>query len=165
MGLLRRRTVPEAVKSRQLERGERRVSWALTTDGRPVVATERALYLPDGERLEWEQVERATFSRPVLTVNELAEVEGTGRRHTIELDLDGVTDLPETVRARVAASVAWSSHTRLTADGGVRIVGRRRPGLEVLDWQMVFDRGVDPTDPALRAQAERFLDAARRSVG
>jgi hypothetical protein len=100
-----------------------------------------------------------------LTVTELAEVEGTGARHTVELVLDGVTDLPETVRNRIAASVAWSSHTRLMPAGGVRIVGRRRPGLEVLDWQLVFDRDTDPADPALRAQAQEFLDAARRTVG
>ena len=166
MGVLRRRTTPEAVKAVALDRGERRVAWAMTTDGQPVVATDVGLRLPGRPVLAWDRIERASFSRPVLTVLELAEVEGTGTAHHVDLDLDGdVTDLPETVRTRVSASVAWSSHTRLAPAGGVRIVGRRRPGLEVLDWQLVFDRGTDPNDPQLRAQAEQYLDAARRTVG
>jgi hypothetical protein len=166
MGLLRRRTTPEVVRAVALEPGERRVAWALTTAGEPVVATDRGLRLPGRPVLEWEQIERASFARPVLTVLELAEVEGTGARHAVELDLaDEQTDLPATVRARVAASVAWSSHTRLAPAGGVRIVGRRRRGLEVLDWQLVFDQGTDPHDPQLRAQAEQHLAAARRTIG
>jgi hypothetical protein len=166
MGVLRRRTTPEVVKAVALDRGERRVAWALTSAGEPVVATDRGLRLPDGTNLAWEQIERASFQRPTLTVTELAEVEGTGAVHQVTLDLDGdVTDLPETVRTRVAASVAWSSHTKLAPAGGVRIVGRRRRGLDVLDWQLVFDRDTDPRDPGLRAQAEQFLDAARRTVG
>ncbi|MCU1674052.1 MAG: hypothetical protein JWN77_2165 [Frankiales bacterium] len=165
MGLFQRRTLPDAVQAVPLERGERRVAWAVTADAQPVVATNLGVHLPGRGRIDWEEVERATFSKPVLTVLELAEVEGSGARHEVELDLSQDTDLPETVRARVAASVAWSSHTRLVPAGGVRIVGRRRPGLEVLDWQLVFDRDTDPNDPALRAQAERQLEAARRTVG
>src|SRR4051794_2278946 len=166
MGLLRRRTVPDAVRAVALDRRERRAAWAMTVYGEPGVATDVGLRLPDQPVLPWDQIERASFSRPVLTVLELAEVEGTGAAHQVSLDLDGdLTDLPETVRARVAGSVAWSSHTKLVPAGGVRIVGRRRPGLEVLDWQLVFDRDTDPHDPELRAQAERFLDAARRTVG
>jgi hypothetical protein len=154
------------VKAVALDRGERRVAWALTTAGTPVVATDRALRLPDGTTLAWDRIERASFSRPVLTVLELAEVEGAGEPHQVALDLEGEsTDLPETVRARVSASVAWSSHTKLQPAGGVRIVGRRRPGLDALDWQLVFDRDTDPRDPQVRAQAEEYLAAARRTVG
>ena len=166
MGVLRRRTTPDAVKAVPLDRGERRVAWALTTEGEPVVATNVGLRLPDEPVLPWDHIERASFNRPVLTVLELAEVEGTGAAHQVSLDLDGdVTDLPETVRARVAASVAWSSHTKLAPAGGVRIVGRRRPGLAALDWQLVFDRDTDPADPEVRAQAESFLATAKRTIG
>ena len=166
MGLLRRRTVPDVVRAVALDSGERRVDYALTTSGEAVVATDRGLRLPGVALLAWEQIERASFARPVLTVLELAEVEGTGTRHSLELDLaDEQTDLPATVRARVAASVAWSSHIRLAPAGGVRIVGRRRRGLEVLDWQLVFDQGTDPHDPQVRAQAEQHLAVARRTIG
>ena len=129
------------------------------------MASTRALYLPDGTTLAWDEIERAHWERPTLQLVELTEQEGSGRRHEVELDLDNDTDLPQEVRTRVSASYAWSSHVRLRPAGGVRIVGRRRDGLEVLDWQLVFDRDTDPRDPGLRAQAEEHLAAARRTIG
>ena len=165
MPLFRRAAVPEAVKAVELGAGERRVAWALTPDGDAVVASTRALYLPDGSTLAWDAIERAHWDKPVLRLIELTEQEGTGARHEVSLDLEHDTDLPETVRARIGASVAWSSHVKLRPSGGVRIVGRRRAGMEVLDWQLGFDRGTDGSDPAVRAQAEEHLAAARRSIG
>ena len=165
MAFFRRTPVPAAVKAVQLGPGERRVAWAVTPTGEPVVASSRALYLPDGTVLPWDEVERAHWDKPELLVRELTEHEGSGREHRVALDLEVDTDLPEEVRARVSASVAWSSHVKLQPRGGVRIVGRRRAGMEVLDWQLVFDRDTDPHDAALRAQAEEHLTAARRTIG
>ena len=161
----RRTPVPAVVKDLPLEPGERRAAWALTPAGEAVVATDRALHLPGVEPLAWEDMERASFAAPVLTVIELTEREGSGQRHVVELDLSSGTDLPAVVRTRVSASVAWSSRVRLVPQGAVRIVGRRRAGREVLDWQLVFDQDTDPADPALRAQAEQHLEAARRTIG
>lgn len=165
MGLLRRTAVPAAVREVVLGPGERRVAWALTADGEAVVASTRALYLPTRDVLGWDGIERARWEAPRLRLVELTEHEGSGRQHEVILDLDSDTDLPEEVRARVGASVAWSSHVVLRPTGGVRIVGRRRAGAEVLDWQLVFDRDTDPADPALRAQAEAHVAAARRAIG
>lgn len=165
MALFRRTNVPGAVKAVALGPGERRVAWATTPEGQPVVASTRALYLPDGTTLAWDEIERAHWETPSLQLIELTEQEGAGPRHEVTLDLDHDTDLPEEVRTRVSASYAWSSHVKLRPAGGVRIVGRRRAGLEVLDWQLVFDRDTDPADPALRAQAEEHLAAARRTIG
>ncbi len=163
MPFLRRRPVPPAVKAVALPPGERRLAWALTAAGEPVLATDEALVLGDGTRLPWHVVERASWQRPRLTVLEVETVEGTGARHVLELEDGG--DLPEVVRARVTASVAWSSHARLSPRGGVRIVGRRRPGQELLDWQLVYDPGTDLADPLVRAQAEELLEGARRTIG
>jgi hypothetical protein len=165
VALFRRTAVPAVVKAVTLGPGERRVAWAVTPEGAAVVASTRALYLPDSTTLGWEEIERAYWEKPVLRLVELTEHEGSGPRHELELDLETDTDLPEEIRTRIRASVAWSSHVKLHPAGGVRIVGRRRPGMEVLDWQLVFDRSSDPHDPALRAQAEEHLLAARRSVG
>lgn len=165
MGIFRRTAVPAAVKGVALGPGERRVAWATTPDGQPVVASTRALYLPDGMTLAWDAIERVHWDRPVLRLIELTERAGGGQQHRVELDLDQDTDLPVEVRARISASVAWSSHVKLRPAGGVRIVGRRRAGMEVLDWQLVFDADTDPTDPAARAQAEEHLAAARRTIG
>jgi hypothetical protein len=162
---LRRTPVPDVVKDLPLEPGERRVAWALTPAGEPVVATERALHLTGRPPLPWDEIERASFAAPLLTVVELSEQEGTGPTRVVELDLSSGTDLPAVVRARVSASVAWTSRVRLQPRGAVRIVGRRRAGREVLDWQLVFDRDTDPHDPVLRAQAQQHLEAARRTIG
>lgn len=163
MPLLRRRSVPAVVAAVGLPPGERREAWALTTAGEPVVATGQALVLPGNVRLEWRLVERAGWQPPRLTVLEVAEVEGTGLRHVHELVEAG--DLPAVVRTRVTASVAWSDHARLSPFGGVRVVGRRVPGVDALDWQLVYDTGTDPADPLVRAQAEQLLDAAQRAIG
>ena len=159
----RRRSVPEAVQAVALPAGDRRIAWATTTAGEPVVASTSGLLLPGREVLLWRTVEKAVWARPVLRVREVAEVAETGPQHVLELTDEG--DLPEVVRDRVTSSVAWATTARLSPEGGVRIVGRRVPDAEVLEWQLVFDQGTDPGDPLVRAQAEHALSAARRAIG
>ena len=143
--------------------GDRRLAWAMTVSGDPVVASDLALHLPGSESLPWSSVERVSWRRPLLEVLHVALVEGSGQRWSLELaDEHG---LAEVVRSRVTSSVAWSNHLRLRPSGGVRIVGRRLPGRDDLDWQLVFDAGTDPHDPALRAQAEAAAAEARRTLG
>ena len=163
MSFWRRRPVPDAVRAVALPPGERRVAWGTTLDGAAVVASDRALVLPGGARLEWARIEKATWRPPQLVLLETAEVEATGAQHVLPLDDPG--DLPATVRARVTGSVAWSVHERLSPAGGVRVVGRRVPDEELLQWQLVYDAGTDRDDPLVRAQAESLLESARRNVG
>ena len=151
------------VRAVPLEPGERRRAWGVTTAGDAVVATDLGLHLPRTSRLDWADVERATWRRPVLGVSRVAQVDGAGARWQLELAEEA--ELADVVRSAVTASVAWTNHVRLQPDGGVRVVGRRRPGRDALDWQLVYDRGTDPDDPALRAQAERVLHDARRTIG
>lgn len=155
--------MPEAVTSAVLDPGERRTSWALTGAGDPVLATDAGLRIPGSGLLLWPNVEKATWKRPHLDVVEVAVVSGTGRRWRLDLADEG--DLPAAVHSAVTASVAWSTHVPLDPAGGVRIVGRRRPGQELLDWQVVYDRGTDPEDPALQAQADALVVDARRTIG
>lgn len=161
--LLRRDPVPDAVVAVRLDPGERRLGWAVTSSGTAVVATSSGLRLPGEPVLPWADVERAGWRRPVLTVTKMAAVDGTGTRWPLELADEG--DLPDVVRTQVTASVAWSNHVRLAPAGGVRLVGRRRPGQDRLDWQLVFDAGTDPDDPQLRAQARALVEDARRTIG
>ncbi|MCW2779377.1 MAG: hypothetical protein JWN17_3102 [Frankiales bacterium] len=159
----RRRPVPDVVRALRLEPGDRRLSWALTAAGEPVVATVAGLLRPGRPLLLWRDVEKATWERPVLAVREVAEVSETGPLTTLALDDEG--DLPQTVRERVTSSVAWATTARLTPSGQVRIVGRRVPDAEDLSWQLVFDADVDLSDPLVRAQAEHALRSARKAIG
>jgi hypothetical protein len=160
---LRRHRVPDVVTAVSLPPRERRLAWALTVDGQPVVATGESLLLPDGTVLPWGQVEKAVWQAPLLTVRESADVEGTGALHQVRLDEE--RDLPAVVYARVTASVAWSRHERLSPSGGVRLVGRRQSGRDQLDWQLVYDAGTDVGDPLIREQAQRMLLEAQRTIG
>ncbi|MCW2680235.1 MAG: hypothetical protein JWM62_1636 [Frankiales bacterium] len=163
MPLFRRRSVPDAVRAVALEPGERRLGWGLTTAGEAVLATSAGLRLPGRPPLPWADVEKATWRRPTLTVTRVSRVEGEGQRWQLELaDED---ELPDVVRTQVTGSVAWSNHVRLTPSGGVRLVGRRRPGQELLDWQLVHDVGTDPDDPQVQAQGKALVEDARRTIG
>lgn len=161
--LPRRSRLPEAVKAVPLLPGERRLAWGTTPDGDVVVATDLALHLPRSGRVAWADVEKATWRRPQLVVLQVAPVEGTGPREALELVDD--ERLADVIRSQVTASIGWSDHVRLAPAGGVRVVGRRRPGRELLDWQLVFDAGTDADDPALRAQADAVVARARRTIG
>ena len=157
------RRVPAAVAAVTLDPGERRIAWGLTPGGDAVVATDVGLRLPGAPRLDWPDIERASWARPVLTVLRVATVAGTGERRSVQLEDEG--RLPDVVRSAVTGSVGWSGHYRLRPAGGVRVVGRRRPGQDQLDWQLVYDAGTDLDDPAVQAQAADLLLAARRTVG
>jgi hypothetical protein len=165
----RRRPVPDAVRALALPPGERRLGWALTRDGDPVVATAASLLLPGRDPLPWSAVERAGWQRPVMTVVEVAPgaapVSGTGRTTVLHLDDDAEAGLVDAVHAGVTSSVAWSTHVRFRPAGGARVVGRRRAGEDVLDWQVVYDAGTDVHDPQVRAQAQAVVERSRRSIG
>lgn len=161
---VRRGREPEQVRAVSLARGERRLAWALGPAG-PVVATDRALHLPGVGALAWGEIERAVWSAPVLTVVELAETAGAGRRHQVTVDLGRDTELPLVVRDQMAASVVWSGRVTVQPQGGARLIGRRAAGRDELTWQVVFDPGTDPGAPGVREQVEQQLAAVRRSVG
>jgi hypothetical protein len=163
LGRTSSRSVPDAVRAVVLDPGERRLAWAVTDAGQPVLATDVGLRLPDGGRWAWPDVERVSWRRPTLLVVRVSESEGGGPR--VQLQLEREEGLADVVRSQVTASIAWSDHVRLAPAGGVRVVGRRRPGQDLLDWQLVFDAGTDPTDPFLRAQADEVVERARRTIG
>lgn len=141
-----------------IEPGDRVLTHAPAAGGGHVVVTDRALYLPGGTRLPWHTIDRGTWGEDGLTVRTTG-----GQTHTVLLPEPG--RLPEAVRERVTASIVVSRHVTLPGRGGVRLVARRVPGETELMWEFVFDDGLDPHDPGLRALAEQSLEALRRDLG
>jgi len=152
-----RRLPAELRKSLKTESGERVLTFAGAENGH-VVATNLALHLSDGTRVPYEEIDKASWDEDgvrVLTTD--------GRWHIERIAEPRM--LPETVRERVNSTIVVNKHVSLPGRGGVRLVARRPPGGEVLGWTFVFDDGLDPDDPGLRAQAEQVLEGVRRSMG
>ncbi|WP_220451179.1 hypothetical protein [Nocardioides dongkuii] len=144
--------------------GERLLAWAETADG-AVGGTRDALYLPDGTRLPWEEVEAADWDLEgsVLTVTEVGSWGELRRRHRLEVEEPG--RLLELVRERVTASVVLQRHVAVTGRRGLRVIARRAPrGDRPLTWVYEYDEGIDPANPEVRAAAAEALAAARNEV-
>jgi hypothetical protein len=153
-----RRLPAEVRTALALEPGERTLSHARTPDGGYAVATTLALRLPGGLALSWHLVDKAAWDEKGVTV-----VMTDGAAHRALLPDPGL--LPETIRERVTSSIVASRHVRLSERGGVRLVARRVPGADMPRWELLFDPGLDPEDPGLRALAEQALEEVRRSLG
>ncbi|MFI6477578.1 hypothetical protein ACIBH1_06585 [Nonomuraea sp. NPDC050663] len=155
MSFLRR--TPAALRERLL-RGERLLVSAPSGEGH-LAATDQALLLPDGGRVPYEEIEKASWDQRGLTV---IRADGT----TVRVAVTEPGRVPEALRERVNSTIVVNKHVNLPGvDGGVRLVARRKPGGDVLGWTFVFDEGLDPADPGLRAQAEQALEGVRRSMG
>lgn len=160
--------LPEKVRA-ELGRGERVLAHAPTRGGSHVVATSWALYVPtapaEGDatpglaRLPWERIEHAVWRDGWLHVH---ESDGGGEHH-VRLTEPG--SIPETVRERVTSTIVVDHPAGLPGGGRVRITGRRTAGADELRWSFVFEAGLDPEDPGLRAQAEQVLEELRRQTG
>jgi hypothetical protein len=174
--LWERRQKPPAEATARLDRDERVVSWAPAAGG-VVVATPLGLWLPGvPDRLPWHLIDKATWRAPVLT---LVSAVDPGDGALVEqpprsVRLEQPRDIPETVRVRIERAIAFTRHHPLPgAEGseatgvrrGVRVVGRRVPGVDGVSWQVVFDAGVDRDDPAVRAAASAYVDQARAELG
>ena len=143
------------------------LAWTYDRGGAVVVASTLAVYVPDpdaaGEpaRLPYEQVASASWDEPVLDV---VTVGPRRRRFVLELDEPG--RVPVIVRDRVTASIVVSERVPLVGTLGARVTARRAPaGDPEVTWNVVFDAGLDPADPALRAAADAAIETLRAATG
>ncbi|MBK9740539.1 MAG: hypothetical protein IPO93_13745 [Actinobacteria bacterium] len=79
--------------------------------------------------------------------------------------VDQARDLPAAVRDRVTASVVISDRVALGEGAKALLVARRGSDDGEIRWSVVFDAGLDPRDPTLRAAADEALAQLRDSLG
>jgi hypothetical protein len=158
--------VPAPLRRQDLLKPRERVlAVARLSGGGYAAATPDALVVADGpgsRRLPWHQVASAAF---VPDAGELVLDELTTPSRRLRLRLAEPGSLPETVRERVRSNIVVSEHVALIGRSGARIIGRRTPDSDALTWQLVFDAGLDPADPAVRARAEQALARLRAATG
>lgn len=148
--LLGREEVPADVAAR-LATDERVLAVATLPDDTHLVVTSYGLWLPgdEGPRLVgWHLVSKATWGNGALTLVEAEEAENIGAAVLLtdlpprRLKLAEPGRVPETVHARVEASIR-SRHHRDLPGGGAWFVQRKVPGRDGIVLQVRPDPGTD----------------------
>jgi hypothetical protein len=147
----------------ELARGERVLSAARQRDGEWVAATDQGL-VGAGWRAAWSAATHAQWYDDASTLA-VAWLDDAGGRHERSLVLDEPGLVPETVHERVTATILLSQHLPVSGRQGVRVVARRQPGSEEVQWQVVPDDGVDAADPQVSARVAAVMRAMRSELG
>jgi hypothetical protein len=157
----RKRSAPPV----EVAAGEKVLAHATTPAG-VVAGTRAALYLPDGRRIPWEQVETADWDADAATFR-VSEVGTWGEpRPSYSFELEEAGRLLQLVRERVTATVVLQRHVPIRGKRGLRVIARRAPtGDRAVTWLFEYDEGIDPGDPFVEHAAEEALAAARDDVG
>ncbi|GAA2578621.1 hypothetical protein GCM10010399_05450 [Dactylosporangium fulvum] len=172
-GFLKKRRLP-ADKRPKLDVEERIVAWAGTTGDNVVIATNLGLWLPGADaRLGWHEIHKATWSGRQLSLIAARELPAEdGGDYVVMEDLPPLVltlldpdRVPEQVRVRVNKSIAHTSHHPLVDRVGVRVVGRRVPGINGLRWTVRYDEGVDPAAPEVAEQTAELVAWAKTGAG
>ncbi|MEV4539104.1 hypothetical protein AB0J82_35560 [Asanoa sp. NPDC049518] len=131
-----------------LDPDERVIAWSRASAGTYVVATDRGLRFPEGDRLDWHQIHKAVWSGRELTVTPASVVEER-EGYSVMADapprsvlLLEPREIPQQVRARVTGSVSYTSHHAVDG-GGVRVVARKVRGRDGLAWSVRYDPGTE----------------------
>jgi len=151
-----------ALKEAKIASKERVVAWGSNqaTDQTFVIATNEALYL-QGSRIPWIGIIKANWTDPFLELN----IEGDqGQEERLRVPISAPGNLPAAVRAQVTANVVVSERLDLPS-GSQCLVAARRLNRDEIVWSVVFDAGVDSSDPELRAEADFALSELRASLG
>ena len=153
---------PPAEVSSLLERGERALAWAETSDGGWLVATGTRL-CGSGPTLDyrWVSVLGASWDPPVLEL----KIWTPQRVDTSALTIPQAGVLPQVIRERIMQSLVVQRHVALSGKKGVRFLARRDPETDLVTWQTVLDAGVDASDPAVAARIAESLAVLREAYG
>ena len=158
----------DVVASLDLAPGERVLAGAVDATGGWQVGTDRALHLSvDGDRvrLPWHRVDSARWDRDGERLVVVGVADFGHPQPTYHLEPGDARDLLQLVRERVTASVLMTRRVPVAGRRGLTVVARRLPGSDdPPEWSVRLDDGLDPTDPAVRAAAQRGLDEARAEL-
>ncbi len=165
-GLRRTRRLPSGIRERlEVPKSERVIAWGVDpVNDIYTLATDKALY-PEQihERLRWDSISKATWDEPILNVT-VQDTTGA-MKGNLKLRVEESGDLPAAVFALVTDSVVISEHVELGEGAGARMVARRDGDEGTIWWSVVFDTGLNPADPALRARADEELASLREALG
>ena len=112
--------------------------------------------------LPWHCIDRASWESPTFSLT--YRDPDSGASQVLQLELAERGDLPRAVRDRVTRSVVLSRRVELSEGAGA-VVAARRDDSGAVSWTVVFDPGLDPTDPQLQQQARLALQDLRQSLG
>jgi hypothetical protein len=149
-----------------LDEQERVVAVAEMVGGGHLVVTSHGVWLPDGRRIGWHLVSKATWSDGALTVVEAEEFDSTGEvvllrdLPPLRLRLAEPGGVPEAVHKRVTSSIRYRHHRELPG-GGAWFVQRSVPGRDGLLLQVRADPGTDPA--AVRRVATEVAGKLRQA--
>lgn len=156
------RRPPEAVRE-LVPDGERLLGWCESEPESVVVATDERIVAPAVElAARWIEILAVAWDDPIL---ELTVWRRSAPPATVVVRLGGAGVLPEVVRERVMQSLLTQHFVPLRGTKGVRLLARRDPATDETFWQRVYDHGIDPADPAIRAEVDAALQAARDAFG
>ena len=151
-----------ALKEAKVASKERVVAWGSNqaADQAFVIATNEALYL-QAARIPWIAIIKANWTDPFLELN----IEGdNGQEQRLRVPISDPGNLPAAVRAQVSANVVVSERLDLP-DGSQCLVAARRKNRDEIVWSVVFDAGVDSSNPEIREPADFALQELRASLG
>lgn len=159
---LRRASVPTTELG--IGKGEHQIAACTTVSGRPVAATDRAFYPGSGQRIAWSSIAKAEWDEPFLVI---VLIDAQGRpadRLRVELG-PSPEALAAAVHDRVTGSVLVTERAELPSGGAALFTARRDSDDGSIRWAVVFDAGIDPSDPVVRAEATEKLGQLRNSLG
>ncbi len=158
----RNRLPKQARESAGVPAGDRVIAWApeQRDPQQLVIAATSGLYAK-GTVIPWSSIIRAQWNEPFL---ELTTEQAGGTSQRLRIALGEPANLPAAVRTEVTANVIVSERLTL-ANGSQCLAAARRQGRDEINWTVVFDDGVDPSDPENRAQADFALTELRSALG
>jgi hypothetical protein len=156
-----------------LAAGERVLLVVPDIEGRPVAATDQALYLgqrpgpggatDDWVHIGWEQADGVEWDDEVDEM--VLRVSPAARLPDARLSLPGGAALSAIARERLAWSTLARSRVALDGYGDAVVVVRRQPGSERVLWEVVAQPGTDVDHPGFSRAADRAIRRLRSRLG